>query len=105
MVRRYLHSGVIKYKTEGAYDEATGKYSDGDTIQIDLPKCRFDFKGKQMIHNASGDIEDYNYIIYAPLFDEEVRDYGTITWNEENRSLNIKHAEKYQRHVKIWANT
>lgn len=103
MVRRYPHSGVIEYETEGSYDEANGTYTSGSTVTINLPACRFEYKGKRTLTKEAGNIVTWSYEIFAPLFSDEVRDYGTITYNEKSRSLNIKHVEKYQRHVKIWA--
>ncbi|WP_292486714.1 hypothetical protein [Methanohalobium sp.] len=105
MVDQYPHSAIITYTEEGSYDESTGKYSGGTKQTIDLPECRFEYQGKNYQQNENGDIEGYDYMVYAPVFDDEIRDYSTIYWNEEGRSLTVKHTEKYHYHAKIWANS
>lgn len=102
MVDRYPHSAVITWKQEATYDEATGTYSDGGIKTVNLSECRFEYKGNQYKPTPSGDLQGYNYIIFAPPFDDVIRDNASIHWNEESRSFIVKHVEKYNRHAKIW---
>ena len=105
MVDRYPHSAEITFEETGTYDENTGKYSEGTSTTISLPECGFEYKGKNYQPNESGDIRGYDYIVWAPLFNTNIPDNCSILWNEENRSLTVKHVEKYNRHAKFWVHS
>ncbi|MFW6145232.1 MAG: hypothetical protein ACOC4Y_00395 [bacterium] len=103
-ISKYPHSAVINCKESG-YNESTGVYSDTDLEAIELDRCRFEYQGNKYLYVPHGDKVFYDYILYAPSFQQDYTDNGTVYWNERQMTLNIKHIEVYNQHVKIWLNS